>query len=383
MKTTRKIPIIMLIVALTLAFALPLPASAEMVKKVDNFILLIDQSGSMAQRYGKLNQKKINLAVDAVTRLDRAIPDLGYTGSMVMSSPYEVSRQPGPYLSGTLAAAANGINTDFDVFGRNTTLGDDLSALGPILADRSGKTALVLLTDADNNAGLDPVAQARALYSRYGSNLCIHVISFADEEDGRTVIDQIRGMSDCSVVADADALASEAAMNQFAKDVFYRETPAPARAAAPAPPGDRDGDGVTDDRDQCPNTPKGEFVDEVGCTLKMTLHINFDFDKAEIKPAFKPELDKAANFIQKYNQVPFILLAGHTDNIGEEKYNQQLSLRRAEAVRQYLIDNHGIRAKRLVARGYGESQPVANNGDEAGRYENRRTEVICCILMPE
>ncbi len=156
----------------------------------------------------------------------------------------------------------------------------------------------------------------------------------------------------------------------------------------PAPPpkpviGDADGDGVPDDRDKCPDTRKGEMVDDEGCTLKLTLHINFDFDKAEIKPEFKPDLDRAARFIVKYDYVPYILIEGHTDWIGEEAYNQALSERRAKAVREYLIANYGIDGKRLFPRGEGELRPVADNKTEEGRYQNRRVEIICCVLLPE
>ncbi|HEY7747003.1 MAG TPA: MipA/OmpV family protein [Desulfuromonadales bacterium] len=148
-------------------------------------------------------------------------------------------------------------------------------------------------------------------------------------------------------------------------------------------PLDSDGDGVPDYLDKCPGTPKGTLVDETGCELKLTLHINFDFDKAEIKPEFEPEMEKAAKFIQEHASVPFILIAGHTDSMGEEAYNQELSDKRAAAVRQHLVEHHGIKADKLKARGYGEARPVADNATEEGRYENRRVEVLCCAVIPE
>ena len=148
-------------------------------------------------------------------------------------------------------------------------------------------------------------------------------------------------------------------------------------------PLDTDGDGVPDYLDQCPGTLKGVQVDEKGCPLSMTLHVNFDFDSADIKPGFKPELDKAAEFIMKYPDVPQINIEGHTDSQGAAAYNQQLSLRRAQAVRDYLIANYPIQAKRLVAVGRGESMPVADNATEAGREQNRRVEIICCAVEPQ
>jgi OOP family OmpA-OmpF porin len=146
---------------------------------------------------------------------------------------------------------------------------------------------------------------------------------------------------------------------------------------------DSDGDGVSDHLDKCPGTPKGRIVDADGCELKLTLRINFDFNNTDIKPEFKPELDKAAEFIRMNSHVPYILLAGHTDSIGEDGYNQKLSERRAMAVRQALINDYGIDGGRLVARGYGAAQPVADNATEEGRYQNRRVEVICCVVIPD
>ena len=68
-------------------------------------------------------------------------------------------------------------------------------------------------------------------------------------------------------------------------------------------------------------------------------------------------------------------IAGHTDSVGTDEYNMGLSLRRAESVRNYLVDK-GIPADRLTIRGYGESQPVADNATAEGRFQNRRVELI-------
>jgi outer membrane protein OmpA-like peptidoglycan-associated protein/outer membrane scaffolding protein for murein synthesis (MipA/OmpV family) len=161
------------------------------------------------------------------------------------------------------------------------------------------------------------------------------------------------------------------------------DTPKGAPVDAVGCPLDSDGDGVPDYLDQCPGTLKGVKVDEKGCALSMSLHINFDFDKADIKPEFKPELDKAAEFIRKYPDVPQIVIEGHTDSRGREAYNQKLSERRAQAVRQYLVDNYSIEAERLVAVGRGESMPVADNATEEGRARNRRVEIVCCATVPK
>jgi len=146
---------------------------------------------------------------------------------------------------------------------------------------------------------------------------------------------------------------------------------------------DSDGDGVFDDQDKCPGTPAGELVDPAGCTLKLTLHINFDFDKAEIKPEFREDVERAAAFIRANPNVPYFVIAGHTDAMGDDAYNQQLSERRAAEVRNSLVRDYGLSPDKIHVRGYGETRPVASNDTEAGRDQNRRVEIICCAVLPQ
>jgi len=86
-----------------------------------------------------------------------------------------------------------------------------------------------------------------------------------------------------------------------------------------------------------------------------------------------PILDEAVKGLKVWGDVN-VEVAGHTDSVGTDEHNMDLSQRRAEAVRAYLIGK-GISAERLVAKGYGESQPVADNDTEAGRFKNRRVEL--------
>ena len=159
------------------------------------------------------------------------------------------------------------------------------------------------------------------------------------------------------------------------------DTPKGVVVDADGCPVDSDGDGVPDYLDKCPGTPRGVVVDEKGCPVSFTMQIEFDFDKADVRPMYHNQLKEAADFINKYpaNQ---ILVAGHTDSKGTDAYNKALSQRRAENVRKYLVNKFGISANKLVARGYGESQPIASNDTDAGRQQNRRVEVICCTVIP-
>ncbi|MDR1314303.1 MAG: OmpA family protein [Deltaproteobacteria bacterium] len=136
---------------------------------------------------------------------------------------------------------------------------------------------------------------------------------------------------------------------------------------------DPDGDGVCEPFDKCPGTPAGYRVDADGCpiTVTITLDVKFDFDKAVVKPAYRSEVERAATFL---NQHPgsTAVVEGHTDSRGTEAYNQNLSERRARAVRDYLVTQFGVSAGRVSAVGYGKSRPIATNATDAGRAENRR-----------
>lgn len=99
----------------------------------------------------------------------------------------------------------------------------------------------------------------------------------------------------------------------------------------------------------------------------------FDFDKAVLKPDGKAKLDDLVSKLQGIN-LEVIIAVGHTDSIGTVGYNQKLSVRRAEAVKSYLVSK-GIEANRVYTEGKGKSQPIASNKTAAGRAKNRRVEI--------
>jgi outer membrane protein OmpA-like peptidoglycan-associated protein len=107
--------------------------------------------------------------------------------------------------------------------------------------------------------------------------------------------------------------------------------------------------------------------------------VYFEFDKSDIKPESYPVLDGGAETIKIVfagNADVKIEVQGHTDSKGSDEYNLNLSNRRANSVKDYLVINHGLTPDRLLARGYGESRPVASNDTDAGRAKNRRVEFV-------
>jgi OOP family OmpA-OmpF porin len=107
----------------------------------------------------------------------------------------------------------------------------------------------------------------------------------------------------------------------------------------------------------------------------ITLHTEFDVNKAEIRPEYRDEIAKVGNFMKQYPTTTAVI-EGHSDNVGDAEYNRTLSQRRAESVVNHLVETYGIDRNRLTAKGYGMANPVADNATEAGRQANRRIDAI-------
>jgi len=161
-----------------------------------------------------------------------------------------------------------------------------------------------------------------------------------------------------------------------AKPMPVAQTPPPAPAPAPPPPPpppvDSDGDGVPDSADRCPDTPRGVAVDAQGCPRDPVVlrGVEFATSSATLTEGSRPILNAVAEDLRLHPQVR-VELQGHTDSRGADAFNLDLSQRRSESVRDYLIAQ-GVNATRLEAKGYGETQPIADNATKAGQAENRR-----------
>jgi len=154
-------------------------------------------------------------------------------------------------------------------------------------------------------------------------------------------------------------------------------TPAAATTALTAvSANDKDGDGVADAQDSCPDSAKGAKVDDRGCQYKAIMElkgVNFDYNIHALRQDAFPMLNEAVAILKSHPEVK-VEIAGHTDYNNSDAFNQRLSERRAKAVMDYLV-SEGVASARLTAKGYGESQPVADNTTEAGQARNRRVEL--------
>ncbi|WP_141766145.1 OmpA family protein, partial [Pseudomonas sp. HMSC75E02] len=154
--------------------------------------------------------------------------------------------------------------------------------------------------------------------------------------------------------------------------------PAPAPEPVAEVCSDEDHDGVCDNVDKCPNTPANVTVDANGCpavaeVVRVQLDVKFDFDKSKVKENSYADIKNLADFMKQYPSTS-TTVEGHTDSVGTDAYNQKLSERRANAVRDVLVNEYGVEGGRVNAVGYGESRPVADNSTAEGRAVNRRVE---------
>jgi len=153
-----------------------------------------------------------------------------------------------------------------------------------------------------------------------------------------------------------------------------KATPAPAVVKL-----DSDKDGVFDDYDKCANTPMSDKVDAKGCTIfteetqTMSLLVNFDNNKAIVKPEYMAEIKRTADFLNTYPHVS-LTIEGHTSKQGGAEYNKNLSQQRADAIVEVLVDTYKIDASRLTAIGYGEERLINQDNTAAAHAENRRIE---------
>jgi OOP family OmpA-OmpF porin len=195
----------------------------------------------------------------------------------------------------------------------------------------------------------------RGVYDDYSDNLFDAVLTAGIEVPlGRTRIE--------TVTQTVDRVVEKEIIKEIVKEVE---------------PLDSDGDGIPDYRDDCPDTLKGARTDNRGCAIGQTLtieNIEFDFNKATLTSSSTPILNTAAKFLNSQDNLNAVV-AGHTDDIGSDQYNQKLSEARANSVRNALIER-GVNASRLKSLGLGESFPRVPNDSDENRSRNRRVELL-------
>jgi OOP family OmpA-OmpF porin len=354
--------------------------AGEYEQKVDNFIVILDTSGSMAKSYK--GEIKLNTAREIVSRMNATLPDLNLKGELRMFGRISTfSQQFTQSLWGPDNYSKSGLDGGLQKIERGrgeSPLNLAINAAAGDLGSFQGKTAAIIVTDANKeymNYGA-AVNAAKSLKGQYGGGLCIYTVQIGKDPEARKILDKIAEAGQCGFATNAEQISSSGGMAAFVEQVFLTkvekvEVVEEVVVVKPAPCIDNDSDGVCDKDDQCLKTPKGAKVDYRGCWVLGDVF--FDFDKSDIKSRFYPELNAVVKVLNK-DPLLKVRIEGNTDNMGSAKYNMGLSERRANSVMEYLV-NAGIDQSRLSAVGYGFSKPIATNATDAGRALNRRVEL--------
>lgn len=352
--------------------------SGDYQKKVDNFIILQDATSSMNGKLSKSSTSvpsKLTISKGLIRCLDNSLPeDFAVNGGMRIFGllPSEKGLVYG--MSWYSKAGLDNAILAIKGTGSKTDLSDAINDATNDLKQVTGKTAVIIFSDGGKSKDIDPVAAAAAMNELYGDNVCIYTVFLGDDPNGKMTLDQIAAQGECGFsteannlymrpLAECDTVNVGKGMGDFVTSVFIKK----AEIIKPAPVILK----------KCPDVPEGIEVDEDGCPIPMkenvsiTLLVEFDFDKDEVLPLYHDDIEKVANILiadPKTN----VELEGHTDSINTEEYNMNLSRRRSESVKKYLIEKFNIDTSRISTIGYGESNPVDTNETDEGRQKNRR-----------
>ena len=348
--------------------------SGYYTQKVDNFLVVMDASSSMDATYQghgfpeASSVDKFSVEKEFLSRMNKTIPDLKLNSGLrtfgfgpCLSWSFTTLNAPmAPYSQQGFQSTLDSLECSSG----GTPFADALDASAADIEATQGKVAVILVSDGKEPDG-NPFESVKKLRAQFGDRLCLHTVWVGNADDpGRGLMSSLPFTAGCGTASVVGDVVSSAGAADFVKKVFLQ-------TGDDCSTRDADGDGVNDCNDQCPNTPAGAKVNETGCWV--LINVLFDTDKATIKPVSFPELN---DVVTVFNEKPGLRVEvdGHTDSDGSDKHNMNLSHRRAEAVRGYLV-GHGIAAERLTARGFGESMPVATNATASGKALNRRVEL--------
>lgn len=323
-----------------------------LVKKADNFIILYDRSGSMADIYGQTVMTELQAQRKILVEKNATLPDMNWTAGIYSFTPghgfdnlttyYPIQPYDKVLFSRTISKMPREPKGP-------TLLQQGLSALNGVLSGLQGKTIVFLFTDSQYTPVSNlpsPGAQARQLAAQY--DVCFSIIDTGSKDKGAKTIAAMAAVNDCShIVAFEDLLGNPEWMTNSLFTVVEKESDSMAKAVA----------------------------SKEAVLAYEWENILFDFDKSDIKPEYHKILADVGKYMRD-NITSRIILAGHCDNIGTWDYNIKLSHRRAASVRNYLVEKEFIDASRITLSGFGYDDPVAANDTAEGRALNRRVQGI-------
>jgi len=337
---------------LALACAKPLPVEAPLSVspltfgpseqlKVDQAIALTDASGTMYMQQTFPRAKAMTQTFVA------ALPNGSYSAGLIgFGGSDRITAPLAPLDRAKLASTADSLRIlgDIDGMGGRTPYHHVFPEVQGALAGKRGEAAIVIFSDGLPDFADEALVTAQAQIADYSGQTCIHTVQTGNDPTGAAFLALLSGLTPCGSARTADSVRDASAYMAFMRQVF-------------AGPADR--------MDPMTGDPCEDVVRLRG--------IEFDFDKADIRPDSSVVLDVAIERLQACPALA-VRIDGHTDWTGPEAYNQGLSERRAASVKQYFVEK-GVSSRRLTTKGLGESDPIASNETRDGRAQNRRVEL--------
>ena len=393
-------------------------STGEYKQKTDNFLIILDASGSMIMSYK--DASKFDLAKQMVRGINETTPDLSMKGGLrvfgrgIEDEKTSLIHEVQSYTKEGIEDATNSL-----IFPNGDSLmGLAINAAREDLLETTGNIAVIIISDGEeiNDSAVDA---AHGIKDQYGDRLCLYTIHIGDDKGGKRLLDDVKRVGRCGFSVNADDIVSGEDMAEYVTGVFLLTEKSL----------DSDGDGVIDSLDLCPDTPKGAPVDEKGCMKdsdgdgltdwdetgkygtdpanpdsdggsvndglevnvagtdpldpsddvkevgRVTLEVRFELDSDEVETEYYVVIQEAAIFLEE-NTGTNVVIEGHTDSQGSAEYNLDLSARRAESVAATLVEHFGIEASRVSSAGYGLERPVATNNTAEGRAKNRRINAV-------
>jgi OOP family OmpA-OmpF porin len=313
---------------------------AKYTPKVDNFLVILDASESMAQRYVSnysVKETKFDHARDFLYAMNQTIPDMDITAGLRSLGHHASVSKEGTALfykmAGYNALKYESAIDAVSMAGGLSPLATAITAGTEDLKKVQGKKAVIIVSDGKDMKDTELLA-AKAMKDAFGDNLCIYTVLVGDDPEGESLLKQIADIGKCGFAVRANDFHTSSDMGDFVSKVFL------GGAAK---------------------------VAEMGAVL-------FDLNKSDIKSQYFPVLDRVVAMMKNNLDIK-MEVQGHADNSGTEIYNLSLSQKRAENVVAYLVKK-GIAANRFKALGYGYFKPAAPNSTKEGRAKNRRAEFL-------
>jgi len=364
--------------------------TGQYVQDADILYVILDASSSVpASEDGRSD---INLAKNIVSRMNHTMPDITINAALRAFGLGEcLYNKDTRLLYGVTRYSRDSFQKSLDsvtCVANKSPMEIAINAANEDLKPSEGKIALVIVSDGVG-VGNGPIIAAENIKDAYGDRICIYTVLTGNSYEGETLMTKIAKVGGCGDMVREGDIAAKKDMAKFVERVLFAMasdsdldgvkddldqcpgTPRGMKVDSKGCPLDTDGDGVYDDKDQCPGTPAEAKVNAVGCWVLK--NVTFDTDKWNIKPSCYSDLHEVLAVLTK-NPSLSVDIQGHTDSLGNVRYNQSLSQKRANEVMNYLVGK-GIAKDRLTAVGYGVSKPVASNKTVEGRAQNRRVEL--------